>query len=177
MRPTGLGRECDVPLAALDGDNAAQQLGGENGRILVTQTVTAGNQAGFLGTVNRGNNSSGNDPMDKQSLPLRKHHDLARCNLAPAGSLHRNQITGKDGRSHAGPADAKANLAERADNFPRQFARHGRRSIPLARGGHGSVTSYEAFRLNRQPPWVGDILPHASAATSKTGSKRKEGAL
>jgi len=164
-------------MAALDGDHAPQQLGSRNTRIIVTMTVAAGYQAGFLGSIRRGHNAPGSHPMDKQSFPLRKHHDLSRRNLVQAGSVDRNQITRKKGRRHAAPHDTKANLAEYADNFPCQFARHGGGSLPLAICAHCSARSYEAFRLNLQPPWVGAILPHASAATSNTGSNRKEGAL
>jgi hypothetical protein len=139
-------------------------------------TVAAGNQAGFLWTIRHGHNAPGRDPMDKQSFPLRKHHDLSRRDLVQAGSLDRNQITRKKGGHHAGPHDTEANSAKCADNFPRQFTRHGGGSLPLAISAHRSATNYEAFRLNLQPPWVGEILPHASAATSNTGSNRKEGA-
>src|SRR5579864_8910310 len=126
-----MGQECDFLIVALDGNQAPQQLGRGNGRIFVTQTVSASDQARILGTVGRGSIFSGHNPMDKQSPLLQEKHDLSRRNFLKAGPLDQNQIAWKDGRHHACAKDAKTNLAKCADNFLCQSARQLDRSIPL----------------------------------------------
>ena len=46
--------EFDFPIVALDGNHAPEQLGRRNGRIIVTQTVAAGNQARIRGKARGG---------------------------------------------------------------------------------------------------------------------------
>jgi hypothetical protein len=111
----------------------------------------------------------------REQTPLpRVKDDLPARNSGEAGALDGNQITWKDGGYHAGAEDAEANFPERADNFTCQATRE--RCRYFLRSVH-KPTTYDAFLLKRQPCWVLKTLPHASAATSKIGSNRKEGAL
>ena len=66
---------------------------------------------------------AGHHAVSEHSPLARVQHDFPAGNFGYTGALDGNQITGKDGRHHAGAEDTETYFSECADNISRQTAR------------------------------------------------------
>ena len=84
---------------------------------------------GLLGAARAGHHASINNPMHEHPPLARVQHDFPAGNFGYTGSLDGNQVTGKDGRHHAGAEDTETYFSECADNISRQATCLRRRHI------------------------------------------------
>jgi hypothetical protein len=94
----------EAAAAALDGRDAAQDLGGGDGRIGMAETVAARDES-IAGTAK--------DAMDDEPAMALKHHHLAGLDEA-GGAADFEEVARLHAGEHAAAGDWQTSLAERS---------------------------------------------------------------
>jgi len=157
--------DADTGTSALDPRDPADELGAGYGGVVPARAVSASDE-NFLARAS----GPGHRAMDNQLAFPRENHNISREDFAHTRWFHQDQVTRPDRRHHADARHPQANAPESSSRLRRQIA------TECVRRFHESVQNYETFRFARQEACVPLTLPHESADTSKTCSKRKAGA-